>query len=194
MLATVALPLLLAVSPIRPIAEDAGSKDPKPITTCPASEPKEGDTCSGFATRCVYAPRPECGTVWDCYVGKWHLRAKADCTKKAGTCPSSSKAAPRNPPQELVCIYPDGQVCGFWPEIRQPPCSGVPTYQPPPSPPRFACRTLGSPTCETSREAGAPCEPEGAFCGAQCCGNNATCVKGKWKPGFAPCPPSTRGR
>src|SRR5688572_28551690 len=54
---------------------------------CPGSAPVEGDVCASSGRRCVYAERPECGSVFDCHLGRWVMVAGVvPCTQRRGVC------------------------------------------------------------------------------------------------------------
>jgi hypothetical protein len=158
---------------------------------CPAEAPTAGSGCSASLLRCAYGEHPGCASLWECYLGTWHERARAPCDDASRrSCPAQPGPSPKGVPVEsnLLCVYPTGVACAFGTDFYRP-CSGVPQPPPPPQPPYWRCRAPGPIACAGSQEEGTPCEPDGVFCGPDCCGTGARCDNGTWRTVGVPCPP-----
>ncbi|WP_224241429.1 hypothetical protein [Hyalangium gracile] len=170
-----------AVSPATPVAEG-----------CPSVPPIELGSCKANGLRCTYADTPECGAIWECYLGQWYARARGSCSSQfEGVCPRQAGAAPEGVSARsgIVCIYPEGVACAYRADPVQPECSGVARALPPPAPPTYRCEPPGPAACVLGGfRQGGPCEPDGVSCGPACCGLGGVCVQGEWQLEMRPCP------
>jgi hypothetical protein len=187
-------PEVRAAAPARAEAvADAKAPAVPPAEGCPSGPPAELSSCTQRGLRCTYAERPECGAIWECYLGQWYVRARADCSPQfEGACPQEVNKEPTGVSARsgLLCIYPEGVSCAYRVEPAQPLCSGVPRAIPPPPPPRWRCEAPAPAACALGAfHQGGACEPDGASCGAPCCGLGAVCIQGEWQLELRPCPP-----
>jgi hypothetical protein len=174
-------------------AADAPVSEAPQVAGCPSEEPTELSTCTQRGLRCTYAERPECGAIWECYLGQWYARVRADCSPQLhGLCPPEVGKEPVGVSARsgLTCIYPEGVSCAYRAARVEQVCSGVPRAIPPPPPPKWRCEAPAPAACSLGRfQQGGACEPDGATCGASCCGLGAVCVQGEWQLELRPCPP-----
>jgi hypothetical protein len=187
----------LASVPQEPVA-DAGVEAQAPTETppaegCPSQPPRELGTCRAHGLRCTYAESPECGAIWECYLGQWYTRVRGSCSSQfEGACPPKAGEVPKgfSARSGIVCIYPEGVACSYKVERLQPECSGVARAVPPPPPPTYRCEAPGPAACALGGfQHGGPCEPDGVSCGASCCGLGGICIQGQWQLEMRPCPP-----
>jgi hypothetical protein len=180
-----------------PVSEAAPAEAPPteapPAPGCPAGTPIELSSCSQHGLRCTYAASPECGTLWECYLGQWYVRARGSCSSQfEGVCPRKAGEVPEGVQARsgVTCLYPEGLVCAYRAERTQPVCSGVARAIPPPAAPTYRCEAPGPAACALGGfQQGGACEPDGVSCGVSCCGLGAVCVRGEWQLEMRPCPP-----
>ena len=176
---------------------DAGvegvSAEPPPPPGCPSQPPVELSSCTQHGLRCTYAEQPECGTLSECYLGQWYVRARGSCSPQfEGACPKKAGDVPAGVSARsgIVCVYPEGVACAYRFERNEFECSGVARALPPPAPPTYRCEAPGPAACELGGiQPGVPCDPDGVTCGASCCGLAGVCVQGEWQLEMRPCPP-----
>ncbi|MFL5320261.1 MAG: hypothetical protein ACJ790_11445 [Myxococcaceae bacterium] len=159
-------------------------------TSCPAQEPTRGQACTKSGKRCAYGPRPDCGTVWDCYGTFWDPIQTLPCVEaNRGRCPAQLASSPPSgvtPDDNLSCVYPNGLICAFrYPEPSHE-CSGVARREPPPPHASWSCAPATPPCARTDLQG--RCTQEGLTCGTTCCGMGMICQGGQWTPKEYPCP------
>ena len=174
---------------------DAPSGESGSNTSCPTSEPTEGDVCAVTQVTCTFgdSPRPACRDSWTCVSEAWHATRLGCPTVPAGYCPAQQPDASTCTPNFDLqtrgdCVYPGNVLCSCS-------CPGTAgmlgstcstsnwVCYPPPSTPGCPALlpNLGTPCAVQGTECtyADPCDVDGAV---------VFCRAGLWDVGDAHCP------
>ncbi|MCC6749972.1 MAG: hypothetical protein IT371_20065 [Deltaproteobacteria bacterium] len=154
------------------------------LAGCPPLPPLDGQGCAPEGTRCPYNTSAfrYCGSVHECYKGRWARVYRTPDCPGTNTCPAAQPSGDcaLGAPE---CLYGE-KVC-----TCRHVCSGV---RPPPGKEyAWGCGVPPAAACPAQVPTdGAVCSANGVTCQyGSCGGSRADCQAGRWKVVFIPPPP-----